>query len=67
MYLYLSQAMVCGIKKREGEFVPTRQKGSNFQEVNGSSPIGSGMTWMITADSQHSRQFPTFSSKSDHP
>ena len=65
--LHLSQAVICGVEKREGELVSTRQKGSNFQDVNGRSRIRSGMASLRTVDSHPSDQSSTLQCKIGPP
>jgi hypothetical protein len=42
-------------------------KGSNFQEVDGRSHIGSGLAWRRTTDYHDSHQFPTLQLKNRQP
>ena len=57
-------AVVFGIKKRGGRFVPKRRDvWSNLQEVDGRSHIGSGIAWMTNADSHDSDQNSTLQFK----
>jgi hypothetical protein len=44
-----------------------RHEGSNLQDVDGRSRIGSGFAWMTTADSHDSRQFPILQFKNRQP
>jgi hypothetical protein len=43
--------------------LPGRHEGSNLQDVDGRSRIGSGEATMTNADSHDSRQFPIFQFK----
>jgi hypothetical protein len=42
-------------------------EGSNLQDVDGRSHIGSGIAWMTNADSHDSDQFPTLQFKKRQP
>ena len=68
VHLPFRRAVVFGINKRGGRFVPTRcDAWSNLQAVDGRSRIRSGEATMTNADSNPSHQIPTLPFKNRQP